>query len=77
MTLDSKVPPGPLEQKWDRYRSEMKLVNPANKRKFHIIVVGTGLAGGSAAACGCAAAGTRRQQSSGSTACNGFIGLLC
>ncbi|HKB36914.1 MAG TPA: FAD-binding protein, partial [Gemmataceae bacterium] len=50
MTLDSKVPAGPLEQKWDRYRAEMKLVNPANKRRFHVIVVGTGLAGASAAA---------------------------
>src|SRR5581483_3326358 len=50
MTLDSKIPPGPLPQKWDRYRAEVKLVNPASKRKLHIIVVGTGLAGSSAAA---------------------------
>src|SRR5262245_56673991 len=50
MTLDSKVPAGPLEQKWDRYRAEMKLVDPAKKRRFHVIVVGTGLAGASAAA---------------------------
>jgi succinate dehydrogenase / fumarate reductase flavoprotein subunit len=50
MQLDGKIPGGPLTQKWDRYRSELKLVNPANKRKYHIIVVGTGLAGGSAAA---------------------------
>jgi succinate dehydrogenase / fumarate reductase flavoprotein subunit len=50
MTLDSRVPPGPVEQKWDNYRREMKLVNPANKRKYRIIVVGSGLAGGSAAA---------------------------
>ena len=50
MTLDSKVPPGPLPQKWDRYRAEVKLVNPASKRKLHIIIVGTGLAGASAAA---------------------------
>ncbi|MCD4676315.1 MAG: fumarate reductase/succinate dehydrogenase flavoprotein subunit [Desulfobacula sp.] len=48
--LDGKIPAGPLEQKWDKYRSEMKLVNPANKRKYNIIVVGTGLAGGAAAA---------------------------
>jgi succinate dehydrogenase / fumarate reductase flavoprotein subunit len=48
--LDSKVPGGPLEQKWDRHRVELKLVNAANKRKFSIIVVGTGLAGASAAA---------------------------
>ena len=44
-TLNSKVPSGPIEQKWDRYRFDLKLVNPANKRKFTIIVVGTGLAG--------------------------------
>ncbi len=50
MLLDGKVPAGPLAQKWDRYRFELKLVNPANKRKFEIIVVGTGLAGGSASA---------------------------
>jgi succinate dehydrogenase / fumarate reductase flavoprotein subunit len=50
MELNSKVPEGPLEQKWDRHKFRMKLVNPANKRKFHILVVGTGLAGGSAAA---------------------------
>ena len=50
MSLDAKIPGGPLEKKWDRHRFELKLVNPANKRKFDIIVVGTGLAGGSAAA---------------------------
>jgi succinate dehydrogenase / fumarate reductase flavoprotein subunit len=50
MKLDSKVPSGPLEAKWDRHRFELKLVNPANKRKFEIIVVGTGLAGASASA---------------------------
>ena len=50
MTLDAKIPGGPLTQKWDRHRFELKLVNPANKRKFEIIVVGTGLAGGSASA---------------------------
>src|SRR5579864_8679381 len=50
MNLDSKIPGGPIAQKWDRHRFEMKLVNPANKRKFRILVVGTGLAGGSAAA---------------------------
>ncbi len=49
MTLDSKIPGGPLADKWDRHRFEMKLVNPANRRKFTIIVVGTGLAGASAA----------------------------
>ncbi len=50
MKLDAKIPSGPLDKKWDRYSIEMKLVNPANKRKFEIIVVGSGLAGASAAA---------------------------
>lgn len=50
MQLDSKIPSGPLETKWDRHRFDLKLVNPANKRKFQIIVVGTGLAGASASA---------------------------
>ncbi len=50
MDLQSRIPDGPIEGKWDRHRFEMKLVNPANKRKFSIIVVGTGLAGASAAA---------------------------
>ncbi len=48
--LESRIPDGPIEQKWDRCRFELKLVNPANKRRFEIIVVGTGLAGASAAA---------------------------
>jgi succinate dehydrogenase / fumarate reductase, flavoprotein subunit len=50
MELDAKIPAAPLADKWDRCKFEMKLVNPANKRKFDIIVVGTGLAGGSASA---------------------------
>ncbi len=50
MFLDGNVPSGPLSEKWDRHQFELKLVNPANKRKFNIIVVGTGLAGGSASA---------------------------
>jgi succinate dehydrogenase / fumarate reductase flavoprotein subunit len=50
MELDSKVPDGPIAEKWDKHRFEMKLVNPANKRKFKVIMVGSGLAGGSAAA---------------------------
>jgi succinate dehydrogenase / fumarate reductase flavoprotein subunit len=50
MNLDPQIPSGPLAQKWERHRFDMKLVNPANKRKFRILVVGTGLAGGSAAA---------------------------
>jgi succinate dehydrogenase / fumarate reductase flavoprotein subunit len=48
--LDSKIPPGPVAQKWDHYKGHLRLVNPANKRKYEIIVVGTGLAGASAAA---------------------------
>ena len=50
MELDSKCPTGPIETRWDRHRFNLKLVNPANKRKHTIIVVGTGLAGGAAAA---------------------------
>jgi succinate dehydrogenase / fumarate reductase flavoprotein subunit len=50
MLLDGNVPGGSLTEKWDRHRFELKLVNPANKRKYEIIVVGTGLAGGSASA---------------------------
>ncbi len=49
-TLNSNVPPGPLAEKWSTYKANMKLVNPANKRKYKVIVVGAGLAGGSAAA---------------------------
>ncbi|MBN8789766.1 MAG: fumarate reductase/succinate dehydrogenase flavoprotein subunit [Terrimonas sp.] len=48
--LDSKIPPGKLEEKWNDYKGHVKLVNPANKRKLEVIVVGTGLAGASAAA---------------------------
>lgn len=50
LNLDSKIPSGPLTEKWAKHKFEMKRVNPANKRKFTVIVVGTGLAGGSAAA---------------------------
>ncbi len=50
LQLDSKVPTGPLEDKWTKYKFDSKLVNPANKRKYSVIVVGTGLAGASAAA---------------------------
>ena len=50
MKLDSKIPAGPLAEKWTNYKASQKLVNPANKRKLDIIVVGTGLAGASAAA---------------------------
>ena len=50
MILDGKSPSGPLAEKWEKHRHEMKLVNPANKRRYRIIVVGTGLAGASAAA---------------------------
>ncbi|MFV0417072.1 MAG: fumarate reductase/succinate dehydrogenase flavoprotein subunit [Chthoniobacterales bacterium] len=50
MTLDAKIPEGPLEKKWTNYKNTSKLISPANKRKFDIIVVGSGLAGASAAA---------------------------
>jgi succinate dehydrogenase / fumarate reductase flavoprotein subunit len=50
MTLDSKIPAGPLSEKWDRHKFNLKLVNPANKRRYDVIIVGTGLAGASAAA---------------------------
>src|SRR5512135_1944826 len=50
MILEGKCPSGPLSEKWERCRHELKLVSPANKRKYKIIVVGTGLAGASAAA---------------------------
>ena len=50
MNLDSKIPEGPLAEKWTKHKFNMKLVNPANKRKYDVIVVGTGLAGASAAA---------------------------
>jgi succinate dehydrogenase / fumarate reductase flavoprotein subunit len=49
MTLDSRIPGGPLAEKWDRHRFDSKLVNPANRRKYTVIIVGTGLAGASAA----------------------------
>ena len=48
MSLDSKIPSGPLADKWNNHKFNLKLVNPANKKKFKIIVVGTGLAGASA-----------------------------
>ena len=50
ITLDSKIPEGPVAEKWDDYIAHAKLVNPANRRKFKVIVVGTGLAGAAAAA---------------------------
>src|SRR5439155_17407649 len=50
MELNSRIPSGPIQEKWDRHRFELKLVNPANKRKYSVIVVGSGLAGASAAA---------------------------
>jgi len=50
MTLDSKIPDGPISEKWSKHKFNLKLVNPANKRKYEVIVVGTGLAGASAAA---------------------------
>ena len=50
ITLDAKVPVGPIEAKWDNHRFSVKLVNPNNRRRFKIIIIGTGLAGASAAA---------------------------
>jgi succinate dehydrogenase / fumarate reductase, flavoprotein subunit len=50
MELNARIPDGPIEKKWDKHRFDMKLVNPANKRKYSVIVVGSGLAGASAAA---------------------------
>ncbi|MCC7133279.1 MAG: fumarate reductase/succinate dehydrogenase flavoprotein subunit [Gemmatimonadales bacterium] len=50
MELNARIPAGPLEQKWERHKFELKLVNPANKRKYTVLVVGSGLAGASAAA---------------------------
>jgi succinate dehydrogenase / fumarate reductase flavoprotein subunit len=50
LRLDARMPSGPLAQKWDKHRFEMKLVSPANKRKYTVVVVGSGLAGGAAAA---------------------------
>jgi hypothetical protein len=50
MILDSKIPDGPIEKKWTSFKNNAKLISPANKRKFKVIVVGTGLAGSSASA---------------------------
>ena len=50
MNLDSKIPEGPLAEKWTKHKEDIKLINPANKRKYEILVVGSGLAGASAAA---------------------------
>ncbi len=50
IVLDARIPSGPIEQKWEKHQFEMKLVNPANKRKFTVLIVGSGLAGGAAAA---------------------------
>lgn len=50
MNLDAKIPEGPIGDKWSNHKFKMKLVNPANRRKYHVIVVGSGLAGGAAAA---------------------------
>jgi len=50
MKLDAKIPSGPIQEKWDKHKFDLKLVNPKNKRKYTVIVIGTGLAGGAAAA---------------------------
>ena len=49
MKLDAKIPPGPLAQKWDLHKANLKLVNPSNRRKYRVLVVGSGLAGSCAA----------------------------
>ena len=50
INLNARIPAGPIDQKWDKHRFDMKLVNPANKRKYTVLIVGSGLAGASAAA---------------------------
>ncbi len=50
MLLDARIPEGPLAEKWSLYKSKIRLINPANKRRVDVIVVGSGLAGASAAA---------------------------
>ncbi|MEA3307034.1 MAG: FAD-binding protein, partial [Elusimicrobiota bacterium] len=50
MKLNANIPEGPIDQKWTKHKFDLKLVNPSNKRKYKVIVVGTGLAGASAAA---------------------------
>ena len=50
MELNSRIPDGPIEKKWEKHKFDLKLVNPANKRKYKVLVVGSGLAGGAAAA---------------------------
>ncbi|MER3328573.1 MAG: FAD-binding protein, partial [Candidatus Kapaibacterium sp.] len=50
MKLDAKIPEGPIQDKWTKHKFDIKLINPANKRKYKVIVVGTGLAGASASA---------------------------
>ena len=69
-TLDSKVPAGPLADKWRKHKADIKLVNPANKRKYEVIVVGAGLAGSSCAATargsGCPARAAGAGQAGGS-----------
>ena len=50
MSLDSKIPEGPISEKWSNFKFHAKLVNPSNRRKYRVIVVGSGLAGASAAA---------------------------
>ena len=62
MKLDSKIPAGPLADKWNNHKAKLRLVNPANRRKYHVIVVGSGLAGSAAAA---SFAGSRYWPSSG------------
>ena len=67
MTLDAHIPPGPLEKKWTTYRNNAKIISPANKRKYKLIIVGSGLAG--------AAAATRSRRSADAAQCGG--GAAC
>ena len=50
MTLDAHIPPGPLDEKWTTYKNNARIISPANKRKYKLIIVGSGLAGAAAAA---------------------------
>ena len=62
--LESKIPEGPLAEKWNKHKANIKVVSPANKRKLEVIVVGTGLGGASAAASVCAVLGNSTTSSS-------------
>ena len=83
MNLDPRIPDGPLQDKWDSRKFDLKLVNPANKRKYKVIVVGSGLAGASAAASlaelveecerGLGCAGSAQKQATGACQVSEFL----